>query len=77
MLSATTRKVGNSVMISIPKDLTPQSGVDYLFNKTKSGSIVMVPKIDNPYTSDQEFTDADDNEIFETASMKEMTHGQN
>ncbi|MCH3904577.1 MAG: hypothetical protein LKF01_05625 [Lactobacillus sp.] len=72
MYKATTRKVGNSIMISIPKELHPVNNQEYLFYKTKAGDIIMTPKIKNPFTNDQKFVDASDNTDFEFKSMKEM-----
>lgn len=70
MASAKTRKVGNSIMISIPKELNPKSGKEYIFSKAKNGSIVMVPKIDNPFTSDKPYYDDNLNQDFEKAAEK-------
>lgn len=69
MADSTTRKVGNSIMISIPKELHPEDGKTYIMKKTSNGTIIMAPKISNPFTSNEKFEDADDNENFEIESM--------
>jgi len=51
MPTATTRKIGNSVSIAIPKQLGVEPGVDYLIYKEKNGTIVMAPRIGNPFKS--------------------------
>lgn len=55
MLTAKTRKVGNSIAISIPSQLCVEAGVEYVVYKNKSGAITLAPKIQNPFTSDEEF----------------------
>lgn len=70
MADSTTRKVGNSIMISIPKELHPETGKTYMMKKTKNGTIIMAPKISNPFASNEEFKDVDDNKDFEIESMK-------
>lgn len=72
MLNAKTRKVGNSIMISIPQELSPKPDKEYVVEETKNGAIIMTPKIKNPFKSSQKFETADDNKIFETASIKEL-----
>lgn len=72
MLKARTRKVGNSIMISIPKELAPQANVEYIVAKSKGGTLIMAPKISNPYKSSQEYIPAKDNAIFEKESIKEI-----
>lgn len=74
MADSTTRKVGNSIMISIPKELHPEDGKTYIMKKTSNGTIIMAPKISNPFKSNEEFKDAEDNENFEIASMKRWTN---
>lgn len=71
MTTSTTRRVGNSIMISIPKELHPKNGKEYLFHKTKNGAIIMAPKIKNPFKSDEKFKAAKDDEIFEKEAIKD------
>lgn len=75
MVSAVTRKVGNSVSVSIPSELNVKVGTEYIFHKSKNGAITMVPKVTNPYTSREKFTSVNDNTDFEIAGMKEMIDG--
>lgn len=74
MVTSTTRKVGNSIMISIPKELHPKKGEEYLFHKTESGAIIMAPRIKNPFKSNEKFEPAKDNEIFEKQAMKDWNN---
>lgn len=70
MAESTIRKIGNSIMVSIPKELKPENEKTYIMKKTSNGTILMVPKIKNPFSSDEEFKDANDNNDFEIESMK-------
>lgn len=70
MSQATTRKVGNSIMISIPKELHPESNKEYIITRTKNGAFIMTPKIGNPFSSDEAFQDTPS--AFEIQAMKEQ-----
>lgn len=59
-------------MIPIPKELTPQTNTEYIVTKTKNNTLIMVPKISNPYKSTQKFVPAEDNVAFEIESAKEL-----
>lgn len=48
MYQATTRKIGSSVTITIPKELHAEVNKIYLISKNRDGSFVLVPKIENP-----------------------------
>ena len=74
MITGTTRKIGNSVVVSIPSEFKVPVGQQYIFHQSPDGSITMVPKAKNPYTSDAPFVPADGNDGFERASMEEQTH---
>lgn len=74
MIIGTTRKIGNSVVVSIPSEFKVPVGQQYIFHQSPDGSITMVPKVKNPYTSDDPFVPADDNDSFERASMEEQAH---
>lgn len=71
MITARTRQIGNSIMIEIPKELHPIKDQEYLFYKTDSGAIIMVPRIKNPFKSKAEFQPAADNVCFEKQSIKD------
>lgn len=72
MLNSKTRKVGNSIMISIPAELSPVANKEYVITRTKSGAIILAPKISNPFKSSHKFVPADDNDSFEIESAKEL-----
>lgn len=74
MITGTTRKIGNSVGVSIPSEFKVPVGQQYIFHQSPDGSIIVVPKVKNPYTSDDPFVPADDNDSFERASMEEQMH---
>lgn len=69
MLLVTSRKVGNSVSISIPSELNPKIGQQYLIYKSKNGSLTLVPKIKNPF-KDENSIFVDDNDQ-NTAMLEE------
>lgn len=68
MSQAKTRKVGNSVMISIPKELHPEINKEYIITRTKNGAFIMAPKISNPFSSNEDFQDSPS--LFELQAMK-------
>jgi antitoxin component of MazEF toxin-antitoxin module len=55
MLTTKTRKVGNSVIVSIPKPLNVELNTEYVIYKSQNGSLIFTPKIKNPFTSDQHY----------------------
>lgn len=76
MHTVTTRKVGNSVAISIPSEFKIETGKEYLIHKSKDGSITMVPKMKNPYLSSKKFESAADNQIFEEEGWRQMIENE-
>ena len=74
MITGTTRRIGNSVVVSIPNEFKVPVGQQYIFHQSPDGSITMVPEVKNPYTSNDPFVPTDDNDSFERASMEEQTH---
>ncbi|SUN35545.1 toxin-antitoxin system, antitoxin component,AbrB family [Streptococcus downei MFe28] len=46
MMTVKTRKQGNSIMITIPKDFNIPTGKEYEANLTVNGEIVFTPKED-------------------------------
>lgn len=44
-----TRKVGNSVTVTLPKDLGITVGQEYLIEKGRNDVIMLVPKRANPF----------------------------
>ena len=76
MYTVKTRKVGNSVAISIPSKFKIEAGKEYLIHKSKDGTITMVPKIKNPYLSSKKFEPASDNQIFEEEGWRQMVENE-
>lgn len=60
MNTVKTRKVGNSITITIPKELEIQSGVEFVAYKGVDGAIVFAPKIKNPLNELTPFIMEDD-----------------
>lgn len=69
-----TRKVGNSVGISLPASFNVDSGAHYIIHQTSNGSIVLVPYVQNPYTSEEDFErmETSEQEDWEQMGMHEM-----
>lgn len=69
-----TRKVGNSVGISLPASFNVDSGAHYIIHQTSDGSIVLVPYVQNPYTSEEDFErmETGEQEDWEQMGMREM-----
>lgn len=69
-----TRKVGNSVGISLPASFNVDSGTHYIIHQTSNGSIVLVPYVQNPYTSEEDFErmETGEQEDWEQMGMHEM-----
>lgn len=65
-------KIGNSVGISIPNEFKIPIGQQYIIHKNLDNSFIMVPKIENPYTSNKSFVPDDNATRFERVSMKKM-----
>lgn len=72
MLYTRTKKIGNAVMVSIPEELHPAADTEYLVVKSENGSITLVPKMTNPFKSDQEFEDVNDISVFEEMSGRDI-----
>lgn len=68
MLTAKTRKVGNSIAVSIPKKLNVDLDTEYVIYKSQNGSLIFTPKIENPFTSDEVYEDDKDYEWQESAA---------
>jgi antitoxin component of MazEF toxin-antitoxin module len=71
MLTAKTRKVGNSIAISIPSQLSVEPGVEYVVYKSNNGAITLAPKIQNPFTSDEVF-EKDEQAFWHQVGEKDM-----
>ncbi|TWT16442.1 type II toxin-antitoxin system PemI/MazE family antitoxin [Streptococcus sp. sy010] len=55
-----TRKVGNSITVTLPKDLGITTGQEFLIEKGKNDVIMLVPKISNPFNGNDNLTMTDD-----------------
>lgn len=73
-----TRKVGNSVGISLPASFNVDTGAHYLIHQTSDGSIVLVPYVQNPYRSEASFEamEESEQEDWEKLGMHEMHKGE-
>lgn len=60
------RKVGNSVTVTIPKELGITTGQEFLIEKGRDGIIMLVPKVANPFNGIDDLSMTDD---FEGASL--------
>lgn len=71
MITAKTRKVGNSVAVSIPKQLDVNFDEEFIIYKSKNGSIIMTPKMDNPFKSEIPYEDSD-NTVWQQMAQEEI-----
>lgn len=55
-----TRKVGNSVTVTLPKDLGITTGQEFLIEKGRNDVIILVPKIANPFNGSEDLAMTDD-----------------
>ncbi|MGT2926877.1 type II toxin-antitoxin system PemI/MazE family antitoxin [Streptococcus cuniculipharyngis] len=55
-----TRKVGNSITVTLPKDLGITTGQEFLIEKGRNDVIILVPKIPNPFNGSDDLTMTDD-----------------
>lgn len=63
-----TRKVGNSVTITLPKDLNIATGQEFLIQKDNNNVIILIPKITNPFDGKTDLTMEND---FEGVTLLE------
>ncbi len=59
MLEIRSRKVGNSVSIILPKSLNIQVDQAFIITKTHNGSLVLTPKVENPYKQNKKINMSD------------------
>ncbi|HEL1563399.1 TPA: AbrB family transcriptional regulator [Streptococcus suis] len=55
MHTVKTRKVGNSLVITIPKELKVEEGKEFIVYKGVDDVIVLAPKIHNPFDNTEPF----------------------
>ncbi len=60
MNTVKTRKVGNSVTVTLPKDLGVPTGEEFIIKKGKNNVIMLVPKIKNPFDGKTDLRMTDD-----------------
>ena len=53
-----TQKVGNSVGFSLPASFKVEVGTEYTIHQKSDGSLILIPKISNPYSSIAKFSQA-------------------
>jgi len=63
-----TRKVGNSITVTIPKELGIESGQEFIIEKGRQNVILLVPKLDNPFDGISDLRMTDD---FENMRLSE------
>ena len=73
-----TQKVGNSVGFSLPASFKVEVGTEYTIHQKSDGSLILIPKISNPYTSDAKFEDVPgpEREAWENLAMEELRHAE-
>ncbi|MGT2828504.1 AbrB family transcriptional regulator [Streptococcus hillyeri] len=54
------RKVGNSITVTLPKDLGITTGQEFLIEKGRNDVIMLVPKIANPFNGLDDLSMEDD-----------------
>lgn len=60
MNTVKTRKVGNSLTVTIPKSLNVPEGQEMIVYKGTDNIIVLAPKIQDPFTGTEDLTMTDD-----------------
>lgn len=68
MNTVKTRKVGNSLAVTIPKELGIAEGKEFIVYKGVDDVIVLAPKISNPFDTMEPFTMVND---FEGVTLLE------
>ncbi|GAX47706.1 type II toxin-antitoxin system PemI/MazE family antitoxin [Pseudolactococcus reticulitermitis] len=54
MPTVKTRKVGNSTTVTIPQEIGVGIGEEFFVYKGIDGVIVLAPKVENPFLTDQD-----------------------
>lgn len=60
MATIKARKVGNSVTVTLPKDLQVETGQEFIIEKGRNGVILLAPKINNPFDGNDDLGMEDD-----------------
>ena len=51
METVKTRKQGNAVMITLASNFSIPAGKDFFIHKREDGILMLIPKLENPYTN--------------------------
>ncbi|EJN93601.1 type II toxin-antitoxin system PemI/MazE family antitoxin [Streptococcus ratti] len=60
MATVKARKVGNSMTVTIPKDLKVKEGTEFSVYRGVDGVIVLAPKLANPFDGKTDLAMSDD-----------------
>ena len=73
-----TQKVGNSAGFSLPASFKVEVGTEYAIHQKADGSLIFIPKISIPYSSDAKFEDVPgpEREAWENMAMEELRHAE-
>lgn len=71
MLTVKTRKVGNSIVVSIPKQLDVELNTEYVIYKSQNGSLIFTPKIEDPFISNEPY-EADETNDWQEQAVEEF-----
>lgn len=55
-----SRKVGNSVTVTLPKELEISAGEEFLIQKGRGGVIILTPRVKNPFDGKTDLKMEDD-----------------
>lgn len=71
MLTTRSRKQGSSVVVTLPsdKETKPEANKEYMVVYSEDGTIILVPKIDDP------FKDTDTGEFYEEDVWNDLAPG--
>ena len=63
---------------SLPASFKVEVGTEYTIHQKFDGSLILIPKISNPYTSDAKFEDVPgpEREAWENLAMEELRHAE-
>lgn len=71
MYTVKTRKVGNSISFSIPKQFQVELGKEYVAYQSKNGGLIFSPKMSNPFLSETNYQDSE-NEAWQSLAIGEL-----
>lgn len=71
MLTVTSRKVGHSVFLPIPKQFHVEPGEEFVVHKSQNGGLIFAPRIPNPFLSDIPYKE-DEVQIFQDIAQEDF-----